>query len=239
VLENALKTNRDGRAAYGDMGKQVLSLLRRLRDLPIHCYMTAEQTHDNDDTYTANMPGNKVTNKLPHIFDEVFALRVAEQQGERVRFLQTANDGRFYVKDRSGALDAQEKADLAHIVSKIQAQSGSNVEGTQAKEVEADAQPLEYDREKDSRGAQQEHAEDLERQRKRFFALVSEVDADDGDAFRTYAKEAAKALTEVDSFNDIPLGHLQAACGKLAGADDKLSVVEGWASSAGMGPYDG
>jgi hypothetical protein len=80
---------------------------------------------------------------------------------------------------------------------------------------------------------------DIDRQRKRFFALVSEVDADDGDAFRTYAKEAAKALTEVDSFNDIPLGHLQAACGKLAGADDKLSVVEGWASNAGMGPYDG
>jgi len=51
--------------------------------------------------------------------DFVFALRVIEKDGEKVRVLQTAEGDGFQAKDRSGELNTLEKPDLGLIINKV------------------------------------------------------------------------------------------------------------------------
>ena len=106
-LVAARRGTKDGRLAYGTMADEVTELVRKLCALPMHVVVLAKQRRNDTDGLTQfgpSMPGQKSAEGLPYFFDEVFALR-SEGQGERiVRYLQTANDGRFEAKDRSGVL---------------------------------------------------------------------------------------------------------------------------------------
>jgi len=68
-----------------------------------------------------SLPGQKLGNSLPYLFDEVFQLCCAkdEESGAIKRWLQCHNDGTRLCKDRSGALDMFEPPSLAHILQKI------------------------------------------------------------------------------------------------------------------------
>jgi len=129
VLSSAKSTNKDPRGAYGDMADDMLELIRQLRDLPgYNVMMTAKQIRVKDDftgitSYVPMLPGRQLTNQIPYMFDEIFALRVEphpQEAGKFIRVLQTGRDVAYDCKDRSGKLDMYELPNIAHIARKIQ-----------------------------------------------------------------------------------------------------------------------
>lgn len=126
VLAQAKKDHKDPRAAYGVLSEQMQELIRGFRDLPRNVYMSAKMEKQQDqDTgrmlYQPSAPGAKIGQALPYFFDEVFVLRIEKNQetGELERMLQTQPDFNYQAKDRSGALDYYEPADLSLIANKI------------------------------------------------------------------------------------------------------------------------
>lgn len=127
VLANAKKQVKDPRQAYGELIEKMTMLIRAFRDLPgYHVVMLAKQEPIKDEMtgvvlYGPSMPGAKLGNQLPYLFDEVFRLGIGKtQEGVLYRFFQTQPDFQYEAKDRSGALDAMEMPDLTHIFNKIQ-----------------------------------------------------------------------------------------------------------------------
>jgi len=126
VLAAEKKINKDPRAAYGALQETMLDLVKAFRDLPErNVYMSAKIERMKDDMsgamlYSPMMPGNKVGQAIPYLFDEVMALRVEEDtEGKKSRWLQTVSDYQFGCKDRSGKLLPFEPPDLGKIIAKI------------------------------------------------------------------------------------------------------------------------
>lgn len=115
----------DPRQAYGATQDKVIDLCRAFRDLPgRHVYMSAKVERAQDDMgrllYNPSMPGNKLGQAIPYLFDEVLALRAeADGNGNITRMLQTSTDGVWNAKDRSGRLDMWEPADLGAVIRKV------------------------------------------------------------------------------------------------------------------------
>ena len=126
VLTNEKRINKDPRAAYGALSDQMGELLRAFRDLPgRNVYMSAKMDRVKDEgtgamLYNPSMPGAKLGQAIPFLFDEVFCLRVErDAEGNQQRMLQTATDYNYVAKDRSGRLDPFEQPNLAAIAAKI------------------------------------------------------------------------------------------------------------------------
>lgn len=126
VLANEKANTKDPRKAYGELADRMMELLRAFRDLPgRNVYMSAKIDRQKDETsgamlYSPSMPGQRLGQQLPFLFDECFALRVEKgADGEMQRWLQTAGDTQYVAKDRSGALEAFEQPTLSHIAAKI------------------------------------------------------------------------------------------------------------------------
>ena len=125
ILATEKKASRDGRQAYLAMQDQLMELIRAFRDLPVSVYMTAKLDRSKDEVsgmmlYSASLPGQKCSQNLPYLFDEVLCLRCEnDEEGKPVRFLQTFTDSSYCCKDRSGTLEPYEKADLGIIMEKI------------------------------------------------------------------------------------------------------------------------
>ncbi len=125
VLSHEKQINKDGRAAYGETQAQVLEIMRAFRDLQgKHVYFSAKCEKSQDEMsrilYGPSMPGNKLSQQIPYLVDEVLALRV-EKDGEGItqRALMCDSDGLWLAKDRSGKLDAWEAPNLGEIIAKI------------------------------------------------------------------------------------------------------------------------
>lgn len=125
VLATEKKQNRDPRAAYGALQEQMMDLIRVFRDLPRNVYMSAKLERLKDDLagtmlYAPAMPGAKLGQQIPYLFDEVFAIR-AEKDAEGVvqRWLQTSGDEQYVAKDRSGVLDKFEAPSISAVAQKI------------------------------------------------------------------------------------------------------------------------
>jgi phage nucleotide-binding protein len=144
VLANEKEKTKDPRQAYGTVIDEMMRLLRQFRDLPMDVVMTAKQERLRDEgqgggsvLYMPSMVGAKLPQAIPYLFDEVFALRVDKNdEGETTRWLQTEKDWQYEAKDRSGALDQFEVADLSHIFSKVR--GGLNKSKTINKETNND-----------------------------------------------------------------------------------------------------
>ncbi len=126
VLSAEKKASKDPRQAYGAMADQMHELVRAFRDLPgKNVYFSAKMEKQKDEQtgamlYSPSMPGQKLGQALPYFFDEVLVLRAEKDaEGNLARFFQTAGDYNFTAKDRSGALDLYEPADLSAIRAKI------------------------------------------------------------------------------------------------------------------------
>lgn len=125
VLENAKTNVKDGRMAYGEMAEQVVKIVKAFRDMEgKNIIMLAKVERAKDELsgamlYTPSFPGAKLAQNLPYLFDEVFAMRTDKHGDETVRFLQCQRDNQYEAKDRSGALDQFEPADLSEIINKI------------------------------------------------------------------------------------------------------------------------
>lgn len=140
VLTAEKKKVTDPRQAYGAVIERVTAAMRAFRDLPIGVYFSAKLAKVKDDstgriTYGISMPGAKLGDAVPYLFDEVFRLIAVDEvdpEGKRaaVRYLQTSGDARSIAKDRSGALDPLEPADLGAVVAKMAAHAGVAVSTT-------------------------------------------------------------------------------------------------------------
>lgn len=125
VLAHEKRTNKDGRAAYGEMQVQVIEIMRAFRDLRgKHVYFSAKCEKSQDEAgrilYAPSMPGNKLAQQIPYLVDEVFALRVEkDSDGNTQRALMCDSDGLWLAKDRSGKLGGWEAPDLGEIIKKI------------------------------------------------------------------------------------------------------------------------
>jgi len=128
VLANAKELSKDPRQAYGKLMDDMIPLIKAYRDISgKHVVMTAKQEASKDELtgivlQGPMMPGSKVGQQLPYLFDEVFRLGIGSIPGkpdETYRFLQTAPDLQYQAKDRSGKLDKMEPPNLSHIFSKI------------------------------------------------------------------------------------------------------------------------
>ena len=123
VLAAEKKASKDPRKAYGELQDRMAQLIRAFRDLPRNVFMTAKAEHIQDESgamlWMPTMPGKKLPQSLPYFFDEVFAMRVKEVDGETKRALQTSSDGIWTAKDRSGALAQFEEPNLEAIYNKI------------------------------------------------------------------------------------------------------------------------
>ena len=131
VLSNEKSKTKDARMAYGEMNEIMTKLIRAYRDLPKNVYMSAKQERIKDDItggqfFGPSAPGQKIAQALPYFFDEVFALHVwKDDTGTVQRALQTTRDNQYEAKDRSGALDFIEPADLSLVYKKITTKQGA------------------------------------------------------------------------------------------------------------------
>jgi hypothetical protein len=126
VLAAEKAATKDPRKAYGELADQMAILMRAFRDLPgRNVYMAAKMGQTKEELTGAilrgpSAPGQQLAAAMPYWFDEVFCLRVEKDEaGNPVRWLQTGSDAQYICKDRSGALDMFEPADLSHIAAKI------------------------------------------------------------------------------------------------------------------------
>lgn len=127
VLNNAKRTVRDPRQAYGELIEKMETKVRQFRDLQNrHVYFAAKQDTLKDELlgstrYGPSMPGQQLGKHMPYFFDEVFCLRIGvnPQDQSNYRFLQTQPDLQYEAKDRSGALAPVEPPHLGHVFSKI------------------------------------------------------------------------------------------------------------------------
>jgi hypothetical protein len=152
LLAAAKKTAADPRQAYGAIIDEVTSLVRSFRDLDgIGALIVAKAGKTKDEVsgrvmVGPSMPGAKLGDALPYLFDEVFRLVVVDEVDPEsktrtpVRWLQTQADARSVCKDRSGALEALEPADLGAIVDKIMAHADGGKVSTSQETGSADTE---------------------------------------------------------------------------------------------------
>jgi len=131
VLSAEKAKTKDPRQAYGALQDEMVKIMRSFRDLTCGVYFAAKLNATKDEasgrvSYGIGMPGAKLGEAIPYLFDEVFRMVVIDEddgKGGKVssRYLMTATDGKSVAKDRSGRLDPWEPADLGAVVAKIKA----------------------------------------------------------------------------------------------------------------------
>lgn len=127
ILAKAKKEFKDQRQAYVDLADKTTDVIKKFRDLDgLHVIMVAKIANYKEDLtgyvkYFPAMPGTKLANNLPYLFDEVFYLGLQHNRetNETVRYFQTAADDQVTAKDRSGALNRYEPVHLGNIIEKI------------------------------------------------------------------------------------------------------------------------
>ena len=125
VLADEKGKEKDPRKAYGNLGDIMSDLMRAFRDLPgKNVYFSAKQERIQDDSgrllFGPSMPGQKLAQQIPYLFDEVFCYQmVRDENNVPKRVLLTQPDGISVAKDRSGKLDLWEEPDLGAIINKI------------------------------------------------------------------------------------------------------------------------
>ena len=113
-----------GVKAYGEMMTAVMRLVKAFRDLDVNVVMTAKQGRDVDPDGVAYMapelPGKKLSTKLPYEFDLIVAAGThTDSDGNVHRVFRTTSGQGVLAKDRSGALAPLERPDWGRIHSKI------------------------------------------------------------------------------------------------------------------------
>ena len=125
VLANEKNNEKDIRKAYGNLQDIMCDLMRSFRDLPgRNVYFSAKQERVQDDNgrllFGPSMPGQKLAQQIPYLFDEVFCYQmVKDANGVPQRALLTQPDGISVAKDRSGKLGVWEEPNLGAIIEKI------------------------------------------------------------------------------------------------------------------------
>lgn len=126
-LNNAKRTVKDPRQAYGELIEKMQTLIRSFRDIPgYNVYMSSKMSRNKDEgtgitMYGPSMPGAKLGPELPYFFDEVFKVGIGKDQNTQqdFRYLLTQPDMQNIAKDRSGMLAQMEYPHLGMVINKI------------------------------------------------------------------------------------------------------------------------
>jgi phage nucleotide-binding protein len=127
VLTDLKSKTKDPRKAYGEVQELVVSIMRDFRDLnQKHVYFSAKEETVKDGITGAiiarpMMPGQKLPEAVPYLFDELFRMQVYTDPttNKQERMLQTQVSAQADAKDRSGTLDIWEVPDFNSIFKKI------------------------------------------------------------------------------------------------------------------------
>lgn len=127
ILLFAKSKVKDARLAYTDLSDRLIDIIKDFRDIKgKHVIMTAKIESAKEELtgvtkYFPSVPGNKLTQKLPYLFDEVLYLGVKTDPStnQSFRFIQTQPDFQVAAKDRSGKLNFTEPPNLGLIINKI------------------------------------------------------------------------------------------------------------------------
>lgn len=113
---------------WGTLATRMISLIRKFRDLPMHCMVTCLAEQDKDETTgmvcIRPLVQGQLKEKIDAYFDEVLYLASKEVKGEDgkpkvVRWLETQNTTRIRAKDRSGELPHQARPDMKYVYETI------------------------------------------------------------------------------------------------------------------------
>jgi phage nucleotide-binding protein len=131
-LSNQKEICSDPRQAYGELQEIIGALIRDFRDLDKHVVMICNLDKTTDEMgrvlYGPAMPGQKLAQSIPYLFDLILAMRVEKDaEGEPQRALMSASDGLWQAKDRSGRLDAWMAPDLTAIFNTVLGEDNSRV----------------------------------------------------------------------------------------------------------------
>lgn len=128
MLATAKSAKTDGRQAYGEVADIVAERVRYARDqldgLNVVIVTKMESIKDGVSGgmyWGPSFPGQKLGPASAYWLDETFYLGIGEDADtkENYRYLQTGRNQQYDGKDRSGALDFWEAADLSNIFAKI------------------------------------------------------------------------------------------------------------------------
>lgn len=122
-VDEALKTNKHGLAAYGEMARNVLKHLERLYFLQYkHTYLIAKQEtvlNNNASYKRPYYPGRELPIKMPHKYDCILHLDVHAVPGVgQVRSFQCIGSLDIMARDRTGRLAEFEEPNFNNIVIK-------------------------------------------------------------------------------------------------------------------------
>lgn len=126
VLRGEKAKTKDGRKAYGEMIDKMEFWLEEMRDIPdknilFITHMASSQDDMGVTSHGPSVPSNSLKDTVPAMFDLVGCMRsvrTADGMQRLIQFQPEAASG-YVCKDRSGALDALEKPDVAAILAKI------------------------------------------------------------------------------------------------------------------------
>lgn len=124
ILLEEERKNKDGRAAYGAMADRVMAILNKLYYMPNkHIYLIAKQgtfTEGGVETLKPYFPGKELNVSVPHMFDEILHLGLANvpNMREPVKAIRTRSSFGIFARDRSGMLDEFEPPNLAMLFNK-------------------------------------------------------------------------------------------------------------------------
>lgn len=117
---------KDPRQAYGELITKMHATIKSFLDIKEkNIVMIAKEERFKDEVsgnffYGPAMPGQRLPQDLPYLYDEVFHLEIGTtDKGNTYRFLRTQPNDQYDAKDRSGALDVIERPHLDYIFNKI------------------------------------------------------------------------------------------------------------------------
>lgn len=125
-LDMALKANKDGRQAYGQMADEILAFIREVRSLPnITVVLICKQERIQDENkaliYAPMVPGKAINPLLSYLVGQIYHMETwtdpATNQVHEV--LRCKRDNTCEAGDRSGKLGEIEMAHLGNINAKI------------------------------------------------------------------------------------------------------------------------
>ena len=114
-----------GMQAYGNTQEEMIKMMKSFRDLTnknvlIICQQEKMIVEDYGMFYGPSMPGKKLANKLPYLFDLVGCMRMkTDEKGEIIRKIQFHAEETYICKDRTGKLNQFEEIDWSIIFNKI------------------------------------------------------------------------------------------------------------------------
>lgn len=117
ILTTEKGKTKDGRLAYMATAEKMIKLIRSIRELPYNVVFICQEI-EKDGKPQPFVHGATSCARIPYEFDLIMRMMHHDHNGQIYRVLSTEGDGFYPAGDRSGKLNAIEKADLSNIFAK-------------------------------------------------------------------------------------------------------------------------